>query len=283
MTAGLYRKRNSIFSRSGGRSEALGQPDFSTRVPVVELDLLNAVDHFRCAHGARDLRNAADGVADAGGGSDEEHAGMRAAAPHMSLGQYQKIVILRQEDASERDRRRQLRGVQSSKRCLMRRGSDIHTTASEALENAPVHALVGVELKGHASRLWLRDTWTARIAFLKRGDRRQRFGPLGPDHVLVIVKVGQRRVNLPQREMRMCLDYLIRRHPLAFHLARDLTHLDARSANDGAGTRGVDMGLLWEREGFHDCGSFHSTFWLVFPPRNQVHISPAAPSCAEEA
>lgn len=136
MTAGLYRKRNSIFSRSGGRSEALGQPDFSTRVPLVELDPLNAVDHFRYAHGARDLRNAADGVADAGGGSDEEHAGMRAAAPHMSLGQYQKIVILRQEDASERDRRRQLRGVRSSKRCLMRRGSDIHTTASEALENA---------------------------------------------------------------------------------------------------------------------------------------------------
>lgn len=66
----------------------------------------------------------------------------------------------------------------------------------------------------------------------KRFNQRRGVVPLASDHVLMVVEVGERRVNGCKREMRMCVNSFVGRHPHMLDLACDLADFHVGSGND---------------------------------------------------
>lgn len=75
--------------------------------------------------------------------------------------------------------------------------------------------------------------------------------PFRANRVLMIVVVGERSVNRGEREMRMRVDDLVRRHPQMLDFARDLADFDVGTGNDGVPARGVDIPAPGYRCGLH--------------------------------
>lgn len=94
--------------------------------------------------------------------------------------------------------------------------------------------------KPHRARSAPSANQAPRIAPTNLCDQRSRFQPLRADIVEVIEVVGERGVHVGKREVRVCVDDLVRRHAEMLDLAGDLADLDVRAGDDGVFTQFVD-------------------------------------------
>lgn len=94
--------------------------------------------------------------------------------------------------------------------------------------------------KPHRARSAPSANQAPRIAPTKLCDQRSTFQPLRTDVVEVIEVVGERGVHVGKREVRVCVDDLVRRHAEMLDLAGDLADLDVRAGDHGPSGGVVD-------------------------------------------
>jgi len=191
--------------------------------------------------------NRPNGIADARSWKNEDQAGRF----HGCLGSCghhrQKVMIFRDDGPAKFHRTLQVSFVGRPEKAFVLGGDHIDLPAPQTRHDAVIHALVRVQIERHLALLG-----RAALVALRAQARneRSRLLPLGANHVLVVVVVGERGMNVRERQVRVRLDDFIGSHPSVLDLARDLADLDVRSGHDRPPTGVIDS--RWKVSGwFH--------------------------------
>lgn len=107
----------------------------------------------------------------------------------------------------------------------------ISTPPADPRDNPPVHAPAKVQAKHHLRSGRRLLVQTAGIADANLGDECAGFLPFVPNQRLVIVEVGEHRVHLGERSMRMRPHYCICQHTQMLELVGNLADFDVGSTN----------------------------------------------------
>ena len=111
----------------------------------------------------------------------------------------------------------------SQELCVVRTGN-VHAAATKAGDDAHVDTLVRVQAQRQGPDL--RALGRALITVAQRSDERAILVPLASDLVLMVVVVGERRMDGGEVDVRMRLDDLVRSHALVLVFGGDLTDLE---------------------------------------------------------
>lgn len=200
---------------------------------------MNAPFEIRRRQGHED-QDRSDRCADSRARKNEDDARERTLNLASCMRYAQKIMIGSKNNATQLQRLLDVLFVGRPGEACLDDAESVHVPAAKAGHDAHVHTLVDVETNGQGQpRIACSLRGAARRS--QRIDQHSRLFPLSTDQLLVIVVVRERSVDRRKRQVRVCLDHFVRRHPQVLDLACDLADLDVGTGHDWTLDRGVDV------------------------------------------
>lgn len=215
----------------------------------------DSIRHVPGIQDGGDVEDRADCCACADGDSEVDQP-----AKILGLGlkfrrEFQEVIVRSDNDQVVTHRTREVSRVAGPEETEIGCPPHIDTASFQPLDDCRADTFVSVKLERQGSGS--REFGMLRVAGLKFSHQFIRSLPIALNQLLMVEVVGERRMHVCEREVRMCLDHFPRRHLHLFHDAYDLAVFDV-GANDHRSRNGVDV--LDRGSSEHDSVSL-ADFW----------------------